>query len=76
MKLGPVVQEEMLLKQKLYGRTDRRMMHDGRQTKTDHNTSPRVFGSGELKSQRLAPLKKKSGSAHVMATIVDKQDKF
>ena len=34
MKLGPVVQEEMLFKEKVYAQTD-----DGRQTKTDHNIS-------------------------------------
>ena len=42
LKFGPVVQEEMF-KEKVYGR----------RTKTDHNTSPRAFGSGELKMQFL-----------------------
>ena len=39
MKFGPVVQEEMSFKQKVYGWADRRT-HDGRRTKTDRNTSP------------------------------------
>ena len=39
---GPVVQE-MSFKEKVY-----RLM-DGRQTKTNHNSSPWAFGSGELK---------------------------
>ena len=37
-KFGPVVQEEMLFKEKVYVR--RRMMTDPRWMKTDHNTSP------------------------------------
>ena len=35
MKLRPVVQEEMLSKDKVYRRKT-----EGRQTKTDHNSSP------------------------------------
>ena len=46
-EIGPVVQEEMSFKEKVYGR---RMIEDGCTTKTDHNTSPWAFGSGELKS--------------------------
>ena len=34
-KFGPVVQEEMPFKEKVYGRTA-----DGRQTNTDHNSLP------------------------------------
>ena len=44
VKFGPVVQEEMLFKEKVFGRG----MHCGRRTKTDHNTSPWAFSSGEL----------------------------
>ena len=44
MKFGPVIQEEMLFKEKVSGRG----MHAGRRTKTDHNTSPWAFSSGEL----------------------------
>ena len=36
MKFGPVIQEEMLFKEKVSGQG----MHAGRRTKTDHNTSP------------------------------------
>ena len=39
MKFGPVVHQEMSSKEKNYGRTD------------DHNSSPRAFGSGELKQE-------------------------
>ena len=39
MKLGPVVQEEMSFKEKV-----------NRRTKTDHNSSPSAFSSGELKN--------------------------
>ena len=35
MNLGPVVQEEMSFKEKVYGRTT-----DVQQTKTHHNSSP------------------------------------
>ena len=35
--LGPVVQEEMLFQEKVYGR---RTMDDAQQTKTEHNSSP------------------------------------
>ena len=38
MKFGPVVQEEMLFKEKVYAR----------RTKSDQNTSPWAWGSGEL----------------------------
>ena len=36
-KFGTMVQEEMSFKEKIYGR---QMRHDGRRTKTDHNSSP------------------------------------
>ena len=42
MKLGPVVQGEMLFKEKVYGRT-----HDGR-TKTDHSLPLRWAKKGDL----------------------------
>ena len=38
-----MVYEEILFKEKVYGRTDIQ------RTKTDHNGTPRAFGSGELK---------------------------
>ena len=38
MKFGPVVQK-MSFKEKVYGRRDVRTM-DGKQTKTNHNSSP------------------------------------
>ena len=47
LKFGPVVQEEMSFKSKFTD--DGRRLHYGRQTKSDHNTSPWAFGSGELK---------------------------
>ena len=50
MKFGPVVQE-MSFKEKVNGRTDG-CTTDGRQTKTDHNSSPQAFCSGELKRVR------------------------
>ena len=39
-KFGPVAQEEMSFKEKVYRR----------RTKTNHNSSPWAFGSGELKT--------------------------
>ena len=42
-KIGPVVQEEMLFKEKVYG------WH----TKTNHNSSNWAFGSGELIKQNF-----------------------
>ena len=42
LKLGPVIQEEMLFKENKYWWTDG-------WTKTDHNSWPWAFGSGELK---------------------------
>ena len=45
MKFGPVVQEEMSFKEKVYGR---RTKNDGQRTKTNHNTSPSALRSGEL----------------------------
>ena len=44
MKFGPVVQKEMSFKEKS-------LPTDGRRTKTDHNSSPWAFGSGELKRE-------------------------
>ena len=55
MKFGPVVQEEMSFKEKVYGRwkmDDQRRTHDACQTKTNHNTSPWAFRLGELKCDR------------------------
>ena len=45
MKFGPVVWKEMSFKMP----DDGRQTTDGRQTKSDRNTSPLAFGSGELK---------------------------
>ena len=50
IKLGPVYQENMSFKEKVYARTDGRLTDDGRRAKTDHNTSHWAFGSGELRT--------------------------
>ena len=39
-------------KEKVYRLTTDGPTNEGRRTKTDHNTSPSAFGSGELKSMR------------------------
>ena len=46
MKFGPVVQEKMSYKEKVYGQRIRAWKTDaGRRTKIDHSTSFLVFGS-------------------------------
>ena len=48
----------------VYGRRstdDARRTHNGRRTKTDHNSSPRAFGSGELNIVSALSLKNSEG---------------
>jgi hypothetical protein len=50
-EIGLVVYEEMSFKVKVYGRMMDGRTPDGRQTKSDHKSSPCHFVTGELKKQ-------------------------